>query len=128
MSTPSSSWRADLWWYLALVVACGLAFGFGVSPLAGVLAAAGLLGFTLLLALGGRRVDALRVVGGAGDERNRDLYTRSLAAAGMVVGLVVTGWFLVTVALGKADTTLLVLTVLFAGVFVGSSVVHAARG
>jgi hypothetical protein len=126
--STDASWRADLWWYLGLVAACGLAFGVGMSPLAGVLAATGMLAFTLLLALGRRQVDALRVVGGAGDERNRDLYTRSLAVAGMVLGLVVTGWYLVTVARGEPDTTLLVLAVLFAGVFVGSSVFHAARG
>jgi hypothetical protein len=124
----STSWRSDLWWYLGLVVATGLAFGIGQSVLAGVLAASGMLAFTLLLALGRQRIDALRVVGGAGDERNRELYVRSLAVAGGIVGLTVTGWFLVGVARGETSTALLVLTLLFAVSFVASATYHARRG
>ncbi|OWY62473.1 hypothetical protein B7486_58260, partial [cyanobacterium TDX16] len=111
--TAEASWRADLLWYLAIVVLVGVAFGVGQGPMAGLLAAAGMLLFTAVLALGRRRSDALRVAGGAGDERNRQLYTRALATAGGLLGLVVTGWFLVTVAQGDADQTLLVLTLLF---------------
>jgi hypothetical protein len=88
----------------------------------------GLLALTVVLALGRRRIDAIRVVGGAGDERNRDLYVRSLAVAGGVLGLAVTGWYLISVARGEPDGTLLVLTVLFAAVFVGAGVVGSWRG
>jgi hypothetical protein len=96
--------------------------------MAGVLAAGGMAAFTVVLAVGRRRFDAVRVVGGAGDERNRELYQRALATAGGVMGLLVTGWFLVGVARGEADTELAVLTGVFAGVFVAASVAHARRG
>jgi hypothetical protein len=123
-----SAWRADLAWYLAITAAAGLAFGLGQGPVAGLLAAATMLAFTLVLALGRRRVDAIRVVGGAGDERNRDLYTRSLAVAAGVVGLTVTGWYLATVAAGEQDGTLLVLTLLFSATFITASAVSSWRG
>jgi hypothetical protein len=123
-----TAWRADLAWYLGITAASGLAFGIGLGPLAGVLAAATMLAFTLLLAFGRRNSDAVRVIGGSGDERNRDLYTRSLAIAGGVVGLTVTGWYLVTVARGEPDSTLLVLTLLFSATFVGSAIVASRTG
>jgi hypothetical protein len=125
---PASAWRADLAWYLGITAASGLAFGVGRGLLAGLLAGATMLTLTLVLALGRRRIDAVRVVGGAGDERNRDLYMRSLAVAGGVVGLAVTGWYLISVARGEPDGVLLALTVLFATVFVGAGVVSSWRG
>jgi hypothetical protein len=125
---PVTAWRADLAWYLGIAVLSGLAFGLGQGVVAGLLAGTTMLAFAVVLALGRRRVDAIRVVGGAGDERNRDLYMRSLAVAGGVLGLTVTGWYLVSVARGEPDGTLLVLTVLFAAVFVGAGVVSSWRG
>ena len=123
-----SSWSADLWWYLGLVAAYGIAFGVGRGPLAGLLAAGGMLAFTLLLALGRRRVDALRIAGGAGDERNRELYTRALATAGSTLALVVTGWYLFGVARGEPDGILFALALFFAIVFVAASVYESRRG
>ena len=123
-----TAWRADLAWYLGIAAASGLAFGLGQGVVAGLLAGATMLAFTIVLALGRRRIDAIRVVGGAGDERNRDLYIRSLAVAGGVLGLTVTGWYLLGVARGEPDGTLLVLTVLFSAVFVGAAVVSSWRG
>jgi hypothetical protein len=129
MSTPiDTSWRSELWWYLGITAASGLAFGIGVSPIAGVVAGALMLAFTAALALGRGRVDALRVIGGAGDERNRELYLRSLATAGGLLGLVVTAWMLATVARGEADGELIVLTLVFAATFVGSSAYYGLRG
>ena len=125
---PVTAWRADLAWYLGIAGASGLAFGLGQGLMAGLLAGTTMLVFAVVLALGRRRIDAIRVVGGAGDERNRDLYTRSLAVAGGVLGLAVTGWYLLTVARGEPDDTLLALTVLFAAVFVGTGVVNSWRG
>ena len=127
-SDRTTSWRAELCWYLGIAIACGLAFGIGAGVLAGLLAAAGMLTVTAVLALGRRRVDALRVFGGAGDERNRELYVRSLAASGGLLGLTVTGWFLVEVARGSIDTELVVLTMLFAVSFAASSVYYSLRG
>jgi hypothetical protein len=123
-----TAWRSDLAWYLGITVATGVAFGVGQGPVAGLLAAGGMLVFTLVLAFGRRNVDAVRVVGGSGDERNQELYLRSLAVAGGVVGLTVTGWYLVTVASGAPDATLLVLTVLFSATFIGASIVASRRG
>jgi hypothetical protein len=128
METQTRSWRADLGWYAGLTLATGACFALGGGLVAGALAAAGMAAFTAVLAIGRRRVDALRVVGGAGDERNRALYTRSLATAGGALGLAVTGWFLVGVARGRVDGAMLVLTVGFAVVFVGSSVHASLRG
>jgi len=67
---PATAWRADLAWYFGIAVASGLAFGFGQGLVAGLLAGATMLAFTVVLALGRRRIDAIRVVGGSGDERN----------------------------------------------------------
>ena len=125
---PAAAWRADLAWYLGITAASGLAFGIGRGLLAGLLAGATMLALTLVLALGRRRIDAVRVVGGAGDERNRDLYVRSLAVAGGVVGLAVTCWYLISVARGEPDGVLLALSLLFATVFVGAGVVNSWRG
>jgi hypothetical protein len=125
---PVTAWRADLAWYLGIAAASGLAFGLGQGVVAGLLAGTTMLAFTVVLALGRRRIDAIRVVGGAGDERNRDLYMRSLAVAGGVLGLTVTGWYLISVARGEPDGTLLALTVLFAAVFVGAGVISSWRG
>jgi hypothetical protein len=125
---PVRAWRADLAWYLGIAAVSGLAFGLGQGVVAGLLAGATMLALTVVLALGRGRVDAIRVVGGAGDERNRDLYMRSLAVAGGVLGLAVTGWYLLSVAVGEPDGTLLVLTVLFAAVFVGAGVISSWRG
>lgn len=125
---PVMEWRADMAWYLGIAAASGLAFGLGQGPVAGLVAGTGMLAFTLVLALGRRRIDAIRAIGGSGDERNRALYMRSLAIAGGVLGLVVTGWYLVSVARSEPDGTLLALTVLFAGVFVGACVVSSWRG
>ena len=126
--SPTTAWRAELAWYLAITAATGVAFGVGGSPVAGLAAGGGMLAFTLALAFGRRRVDALRVAGGAGDERNRELYVRSLAVAGGVVGLVTTGWFLATVAAGRVDGPLAVLTALFAVSFLAASAYTAATG
>jgi hypothetical protein len=125
---PSTSWRSDLAWYLGLTIVTGGAFWISAGPVAGILAASGMLAFTLLLSVGRRRIDALRVIGGAGDERNRALYTQSLATSGAILGLVVTGWFLVGVARGEADPVLLTLTLLFAASFVASGAFDASRG
>ena len=81
-----------------------------------------------VLALGRRRSDALRVAGGAGDERNRRLYERALAVSGGILGLTVTGWFLVGVARGEPDPTLLTLTVVFATTFVTGAASASRRG
>lgn len=64
MTTKDSvtAWRADLGWYLGIVAASGLAFGLGQGPMAGLLAAATMLAFTLLLAFGRRRIDAITVL------------------------------------------------------------------
>jgi hypothetical protein len=127
-SSPTTAWRAELGWYLGIAVACGVAFGLGGGVVAGLLAAAGMLTVTLVLAVGRRRVDALRVFGGAGDERNQQLYVRSLAASGGLLGLTVTGWFLLDVARGSIDAELLVLMLLFTVSFAASSLYYSRRG
>jgi hypothetical protein len=58
------------------------------------------LAFTALLHFGRRRSNTLEVMSGTGDERIRSLYERAVGITGAVIGFVLPGWWLVTVAQG----------------------------
>lgn len=126
--TSNTTWRSELVWWLAISVATGAAFWIGAGPLAGVIAGGSMLALTAIVHFGRRRSDSLRVVGGAGDERTRDLYTRATAAAGSVLGLVVIGWWLIGVASGDPDPTLMVLAAVFGLSFLAAAAYHARQG
>jgi hypothetical protein len=121
----TASWRADLAWYLTISAAVGIAFGIGQGPIAGAVAGSGMLLYTAIIFVGRRHVDAIRVVGGEGDERTRALYTRATAAGGVTVWFVTLVWWLVGVARGEPNPTLPVLLLVFGLATIAASVYYA---
>jgi hypothetical protein len=113
-----------------LVIAGLVATGFWMADGAesGLLAGAWMLAFVGAVHFGRRRSDAISVVGGIGDERTRNLYTRSLAFAGAVLSFVIPGWWLITVVQGRPSQTLALLGAIFAVSFVGAAFVVSRRG
>jgi hypothetical protein len=86
------------------------------------------LAFTALLHFGRRHSNTLEVMSGTGDERVRSLYERAVAIAGAVMGFVLPGWWLVTVAQGDPDPTLSMLSAIFGLAFIAAVAVLARRG
>ena len=121
----ATSWRTELIAYVVITVVVTTGLWIGLGPRAALQTGGVLVLLTVALGLGRRRVDALRVAGGAGDERNRDLYTRSLAAAATVLAFVLPGWWLVTVLQGEPDDTLMLLWTLFGVTFLIAAVVNS---
>ncbi len=121
-------WRVDVGWWAASAVLTGVAFGIGQGLTAGLLIGGAMVALVVVLHLGRRRIDAVRVVGGAGDERNQLLSTRATAVTSGVVVMVMTGWFLVSAALGEPNETLMILLPLYLVVQVVSSAYLARRG
>jgi hypothetical protein len=86
------------------------------------------LAFTALLHFGRRHSSTLEVMSGTGDERIRSLYERAVAISGAVMGFVLPGWWLVTVAQGDPDPTVSTLSAIFGLTFIAAVVVLARRG
>lgn len=113
-ATRRDEWAdVTVWWWLAAVVLTGVAFGIGSDPVTGVVIGGGMAVLVAVLHIGRRRSDAVRVLGGAGDERNQLLATRATSAAGGVLALVMTAWFLVSAVRGEPNSTLMVLLPLY---------------
>lgn len=110
-------WKAELGAYVLITVVVTTVLWVAVGPRAALPTGGVLVLLTVGLGLGRNRFDALRVAGGAGDERNRDLYRRSLAVSAVVLALVLPGWWLVTVLQGSPDNTLMALWTLFGVTF-----------
>lgn len=127
MRSAPDSWRGDLIWWLAIAAAMGGAFWIGNGPRAGLIAGGWMLLITAVVGIGRRWSDAIRIVGGAGDERNRDLYTRATAVGGSVLAIVIPGWWLVTVARGDPDRTLFVLWLVFGVSSVAAAVYYSRQ-
>ena len=87
-----------------------------------------LLAFTALVHFGRRRSNTLEVMSGTGDERVRSLYVRAVAITGAVMGFVLPGWWVVTVAQGDPDPTLSALSAIFGLTFIAAVAVLARRG
>jgi hypothetical protein len=86
------------------------------------------LAFTALLHFGRRRSNTLEVMSGTGDERIRSLYERAVGITGAVIGFVLPGWWLVTVAQGDPDPVLSTLSAIFGLTFIVAVAVLARRG
>ena len=127
MRSAPDSWRGDLIWWLGIAAATGAAFWIGNGPRAGLIAGGWMLLITAVVGVGRRWSDAIRIVGGAGDERNRNLYTRATAVGGSVLAIAIPGWWLVTVARGEPDRTLLALWLLFGVSSVGAAVYYSRQ-
>ena len=91
---------------LVLVAAVFAAFAAGGDAGFGLVSAALVLAFLLLVYFGRRRSDTLDVISGIGDERAKLLYTRAVAFSGTVMSFVLPIWWLVTVAQGDPNEVL----------------------
>jgi hypothetical protein len=112
---------------LVLVAAVFAAFAAGGDPGSGLVSAALVLGFLLVVYFGRRRSDTLDVMSGIGDERGKLLYTRAVAFSGTVMSLVLPIWWLVTVAQGDPNEVLSICCAIFGATFVLAVVVLARR-
>ena len=77
---------------LVLVAAVFAAFAAGGDATYGLVSAALVLAFLLLVYFGRRRSDTLDVMSGIGDERGKLLYTRAVAFSGTVMSFVLPIW------------------------------------
>lgn len=120
-------WRVDVRWWAASAVLTGVAFAIGRGVAQGVVVGGAMLALVAVLHLGRDRSDAVRVVGGAGDERNQQLSARATATASGALALIMTGWFLLSAATGELNTTLMVLLPLYLLIQVLASAYFAHR-
>lgn len=128
MTSSVTPWRAEAFWWVAMSVVTVAAFLVGLGPVPAAIAGLVMFGQLAIISIGRRRSDAIRVVSGAGDERDRSLSTRAMSSAGTVTGLVIIGWWLLTVASGRPDQTLFTLVLLFSGSYFVAAAVHARAG
>lgn len=120
-------WRHDVWWWATSAVVTGAAFWIGQGWVMGVITGGAVALIVLVLHLGRRRSDALRVLGGAGDERNQLLAARATSAAGAALVLTMTVWFLVSAFRGEVNQTLMILLPLYLVLQAVASAWHARQ-
>ena len=75
-----------------------------------------------------RRGGTLETMSGVGDERTRVLAQRATAFTGNAMALVLAAWGLVAAAAGEFNTTIGILSLIFAVIWVGASAVYSRRG
>jgi hypothetical protein len=113
---------------LVLVAAVFVAFAVSGDAWNGLVSAAIVLAFLLLVYFGRTRSDTLDVMSGIGDERAKMLYTRAVAFAGTVMSFVLPIWWLVTIAKGDPNEVLSICCAIFGATFILAVVVLARRG
>jgi hypothetical protein len=128
MNDLINNWSVQVAGMLVITAATTTVFwiaqGFDTAAPIGVV----FLAFTALLHFGRRHSNTLEVMSGTGDERVRALYERAVAIAGAVMGFVLPGWWLVTVAQGDPDPILSTLSAIFGLTFIAAIVVISRRG
>jgi hypothetical protein len=128
MTSKTDEWRSELAVWLGIALVMTAAFGINSGPLSALIVGGWMLLVVGVIHFGRRHVDAIRVAGGAGDERNRELYTRVNAFAGTVLWAVITGWWLVSLFQGAHDMKLFVLVLIHSTSYFGSAVYYSLRG
>jgi uncharacterized membrane protein len=120
--------RAQLVGMLAIAAIGTAAYWIGEGASGGLQAAAILFGFVLVLHVGRRRSATLETFSGIGDERTRSLAQRSSSFTSYAMAFVLAGWGLVAAATGHYNTTIGVLSVVYAVTFLGACGVFSRRG
>jgi len=120
--------RLQLAGMLVIAAAGTAAYWIGQGASGGLQAAALLFGLTLLIHFGRRRGGTLETMSGVGDERTSVLAQRATAFTGNAMALVLAGWGLVAAAIGEFNTTIGILSLIFALIWVGASAVYSRRG
>jgi uncharacterized membrane protein len=128
MTWLSGDVRREVGALLLIAAATGAAFWIGDGLEEALPPFLILLAFAALVLFGRSRSDTVRTIAGVGDERTRSLYERSVAFAGNVVSVAVPTWWLVTVALGEPNDTLVIVALIFGVSFILASLVLSRRG
>lgn len=120
--------RVQLVGMLLIAAAGTAAYWIGTDTAGGLQAAAILFGFALILHFGRRRSATIETMSGVGDERTRALTQRATAATGYAMSVVLAAWGLASVALGEFNTTIGLLSVIFALTWIVTCAWYARRG
>jgi len=113
---------------IALGVLIPAIFWIAQGPLAGVITAAWGWVTILVFHFGRPRSEAVKIVAGYGDERIRSLNVRALAFGGFVMWAVVTGWWLVSAAIGEENESVGILAATFGGAYIAAAIFLGRRG
>ena len=103
-------------------------FWIAQGAVAGLIAAGWGWATILVFYFGGRRSEAVRIVGGAGDERIHSLNVRALAFAGFVMWAVVTAWWLLSSATGNENDSVGILAATFGASYIAAAIYLERRG
>lgn len=128
MSLAPKTARANLIWMLALSVPVVAAFWIVDGPLSAAIVAGWLGAFIALMHFGRKRSEAVKIMGGIGDERVRALSLRALAFAGGVMAIALPVAWLATALAGDENYLVGGLSGLFATAFIGASIWLEQRG
>jgi hypothetical protein len=120
--------RANLIWMLGLT-AVVVAIAWVVDgPLTAAIVGGWLGAFVAILHFGRKRSEAIKIMGGMGDERIRALSTRALAFAGGIMAFALPATWLASVLAGEENYAVGALSAVFATAFIGASIVLEQRG
>jgi uncharacterized membrane protein len=120
--------RVQLVGMLLIAAAGTAAYWIGAGADDGLRAGVILFGFALIVHFGRRRSATLETMSGVGDERTRALTQRATALTGNAMAVVLAGWGTVSAALGEFNTTVGLLSVVFALTWIASCAWYARRG
>lgn len=114
---------------MLLIAAAGTAaYWIGQGATDGLQAGALLFVLALLIHVGRTRSATIETMSGVGDERTRLLTQRAGAFAGYAMAVVLAGWGLVAAALGEFNTTIGLLSLIYAVLWIGACAWFARRG
>jgi hypothetical protein len=120
--------RANLIWMLALSAAVVAVFWIADGPLSAAIVGGWLGVFIAVMHLGRKRSEAVKIMGGMGDERIRSLSTRALAFAGGIMAFALPATWLASVLADDENYAVAALSAVFATAFIGASIVLEQRG
>lgn len=121
-------YRVQLVGMLLIAAAGTAAYWIGAGADDGLRAAVILFAFVAIIHFGRRRSATLETMSGVGDERTRALTQRATALTGNAMAVVLAGWGTVSAALGEFNTTIGLLSVVFAVTWIASCGWYARRG
>ena len=120
--------RANLAWMLGLTAIVVTVFWIADGPLSAAIVGGWLGIFIAVMHLGRKRSEAVRIMGGMGDERVRALYTRALAFAGATMAFALPATWLASVLADDENYLVAALAGLFGTAFIGASIWLEQRG
>ena len=128
MTLAPKSARANLLWMLGLTAVVVAVFWIVDGALSAAIVGAWLGAFVALMHFGRKRSEAIKIMGGMGDERIRTLSTRALAFAGGVMAFALPATWLASVLAEDENYAVAALAAVFATSFIGAAIVLEQRG